>query len=122
MNKQVLTIGLIPELVDFSTIPHLNAEKVRAGLDADRRALIAAGYQAHQLLIDLGETAEAVVVEQLAATTFDCILIGAGIRTLPAHFLLFEKLINLIHGHAPKAKICFNTNPSDTAASMQRWA
>ena len=119
--KRVLTIGFIPELIDFSTMPHLNAEKVRAGLDADRRALIAAGYDARQLLVDLGETAEAVIANELTATSFDCVLIGAGIRSLPAHFLTFEKIINVVHAKAPQAKICFNTSPSDTAASMQRW-
>ena len=93
--KSVLTIGLEPELVDFSSIPHLDAAKVRAGLERDRQALLALGYDAHTLLTDLGETAEAVVRARLAATPFDCVLIGAGIRTLPAHFLLFEKLITV---------------------------
>src|SRR5262245_59468321 len=37
------------------------------------------------------------------------------------HFLLFEKLINVIHEHAPQAKICFNTLPSDTADAVKRW-
>jgi len=35
--------------------------------------------------------------------------------------LLFEKLINLVHEHAPGAKICFNTTPADTAEAVQRW-
>ena len=35
--------------------------------------------------------------------------------------LLFEKIINSIHAHAPSAKICFNTNPGDTAEAVNRW-
>jgi len=35
--------------------------------------------------------------------------------------LLFEKIINTIHAHAPSAKICFNTNPGDTAEAVNRW-
>src|SRR3974377_2398908 len=35
--------------------------------------------------------------------------------------LLFEKLINVVHKHAPQAKLCFNTLPSDTAAAVKRW-
>jgi malate/lactate dehydrogenase len=31
-------------------------------------------------------------------------------------------MINAVHEHAPKARICFNTNPMDTIASVQRWA
>lgn len=37
----------------------------------------------------------------LEKTPFDCVLIGAGVRTLTVHFLLFEKLINVVHAHAP---------------------
>jgi hypothetical protein len=31
-----------------------------------------------------------------------------GIRTNPSNFMLFEKLINVVHEHAPQAKLCFN--------------
>jgi hypothetical protein len=72
-------------------------------------------------LIDFGETAEAVVQRRLGQSQFDCILIGAGVRANPNNFLLFEKLINVVHKHAPQARICFNTLPSDTAAAVQRW-
>ncbi len=119
-KKRVLVIGLEPTLVDFSHIPDMNAEKVMAGLKADQEKLNALGYDTQLCLTDLGRTAEAVVLQKLSETTFDCILIGAGIRTLPIHFLLFEKLINLVHQNAPEAKICFNTKPSDTAKAVQR--
>jgi hypothetical protein len=72
-------------------------------------------------LTDFGETAEAVVQSQLNQKQFDCILIGAGIRTIPSNFLLFEKLINVVHEHAPQAKLCFNIMPGDTAEAVQRW-
>jgi hypothetical protein len=112
---------LEPTLVDFSHIPDLNAEKVMAALEADQAKLNALGYDTQLCLTDLGRTAEAVVSKKLSESTFDCILIGAGIRTIPAHFLLFEKLINVVHQNAPKAKLCFNTKPSDTAEAVQRW-
>ncbi|MEO7912109.1 MAG: hypothetical protein ABIV47_20895 [Roseiflexaceae bacterium] len=72
-------------------------------------------------MIDLGATAESVVLKALAANTFDVILIGTGIRALPQHTLLFERIINVVHEHAPAAKLCFNTNPNDTAEAVQRW-
>ena len=34
----------------------------------------------------------------------------------------FERLVNAVHESAPRAKICFNTNPGDTAEAIQRWA
>ena len=44
-----------------------------------------------------------------------------GIRVPPPQFSLFEKLINVIHKGAPQAKLCFNTNPGDTADAVLRW-
>lgn len=120
-KKRILIIGLEPTLVDFSLIPDMNAEKVLAALKTDQAKLNALGYEAQLCLTDLGRTAEAVVFQKLSERAVDCILIGAGIRTLPTHFLLFEKLINVVHQNAPKAKLCFNTKPSDTAEAVQRW-
>ena len=65
--------------------------------------------------------AEAVVLQALAETTFDCVVIGAGIRAVPDYLLLFEKVINAVHQGAPSAKLCFNTRPGDTAEAVQRW-
>ena len=102
-KKRVLVIGLEPTLVDFSLMPDLNAEKVMTALKADQAKLNALGYDTQLCLTDLGRTAEAVILQKLSESTFDCILIGAGIRTLPTNFLLFEKLINVVHQNAPKA-------------------
>jgi hypothetical protein len=126
MEKSVLLVGLDPTLIDFSdpdyaAFPGLDAQKVRAALDADRATLVALGYDAELCLTDLGETAGAVVEERLARKTYDCVLIGAGVRTIPQHFALFERLINVVHEHAPGAKLCFNTRPDDTAEAVKRW-
>jgi hypothetical protein len=121
-GKNVLMIGLEPKLVDYASLPtHLDESMLRKGLDAEVRALRDLGYAAEWLLVDRGQTAEAVVAAKLQAEQFDCILIGAGIRTIPPLFLLFEKLINVVHEMAPRAKLCFNTQPADTAQSVQRW-
>lgn len=32
-----------------------------------------------------------------------------------------ERLVNVVHEHAPRAKICFNTRPDDTRESVLRW-
>jgi hypothetical protein len=121
-SKKVLLIGLDPKVVDYAALPtHLDEPTLRAGLDKDVHKLRDLGYQADWLLIDRGESAQAVVSAKLQSDTFDCILIGAGIRTVPPLFLLFEKLVNVVHEKAPRAKICFNTQPDDTAQSVQRW-
>ena len=121
-EKKVLMLGLDPKVVDYSHLAvKLDEPTLRAGLAADEKRLRELGYDAKWLLIDRGETAEAVVSAALREKTFDCVLVGAGIRTVPPMFLLFEKLINLVHEGAPRAKICFNTVPEDSAASVQRW-
>ena len=121
-DKKVLMIGLDPKVVDYSHLAvKLDEPTLRAGLAADEKRLRDLGYDARWLLIDRGETAEAVVTAALQDKTYDCILIGAGIRTIPPMFLLFEKLLNLVHEGAPHARICFNTVPEDTALSVQRW-
>ena len=120
-KKRVILIGLKPEVVDYSNFPDLTPEKLMAALKADQATLNSLGYDAQLCLVDLGETAETVVTQKLIKTTFDCVMIGAGVRTVQDKFLLFEKLINNVHQHAPAARICFNTKPSDTAEAVQRW-
>jgi hypothetical protein len=120
-GKSVLVIGFEPTLLDYTTIPDLDAAKVMAGLKADETRLRNLGYDVELCLHDLGETAETVVRDRLRQKQFDCIVIGAGVRTIPKYFILFEKLINVVHEHAPRAKLCFNTKPSDTAEAVQRW-
>jgi len=126
MARGVLIIGLDPTLVDFSdpayaAFPGMDAGKVRAALNADKATLVALGYNAELCLTDFGETAGAVVEEQLKCKSYDCVLIGAGVRTVPRHFALFERLINVVHERAPGAKLCFNTRPDDTAEAVKRW-
>jgi len=93
---------------------------VRAGLEADAAYLNALGYDAELCLTDFGETAGTVLDERLKKKSFDCILIGAGVRLIARNTPLFEKLVNVAHVDAPRAKLCFNTKPTDTAAAVQR--
>lgn len=123
-KKNVMIVGIDPALVDFTAPglpPGMTAEKVLAGLRADEKHLNGLGYTVVMCYTDLGETAEAVVAKRLKEKRFDCVLIGGGVRLPPANFLLFEKLINVVHEGAPQAKICFNTNPADSAKAVQRW-
>jgi len=125
-GKSVLIVGLEPSLIDFTdpnyaAFPGMTADKVMAGLAADREKLNTLGYDAHLCLTDFGQTAEGVVSARLKQKRFDCVMIGAGVRTISSNFILFEKLINVVHEHAPGAKLCFNTKPTDTAEAVRRW-
>lgn len=119
--KSVLMIGLLPSVVDFSNFPDLDEARLAAGLKAQEDALRALGFDAAWCLVDLGETAEAVARAALTGKPHVVVLIGAGVRTAPQHFLLFEKLLNVVHEHAPNAKLCFNTRPTDTVEAVLRW-
>ncbi|MFN7971030.1 MAG: hypothetical protein U0166_01545 [Acidobacteriota bacterium] len=123
-TKSVMVVGLDPALIDFSTPgwpPGMTAAKVLAGIKSSEDELIRLGYDVKICMHDFGETAEAVVRGQLQRERVDCVLIGAGVRTNPSNFLLFEKLINVVHEHAPQARICFNQLPSDIGDSVKRW-
>jgi hypothetical protein len=123
---RVLIIGLEPSLIDFTlpayaAFPGMTADKVRSALQADATRLSAFGYDIDSCLTDFGATAEQVVREKLSKTSFDCIVIGAGVRMVAENTPLFEKLINVVHVHAPQARLCFNTGPSDNAEAIGRW-
>jgi hypothetical protein len=120
-GKTVLAIGIDPALVDFSEHPQLTSEMVRSYIDAELQRLRAQGYDVTSCLIDLGETAEQVTSAALGVKNFDCVVIGAGLRVPPERLLLFEKILNHVHRLAPRASICFNTNPADTVDAVQRW-
>ena len=119
--KRVLLIGLDPQSVDFTGMPGLTPELVLAFIDAQIEGMRAQGYEVESCLIDTGEQAHLTVESVLRARTFDCVVIGNGLRSPPAQLLLFEKVLNLVHERAPGARIAFNTNPSDTAEAARRW-
>ncbi len=52
--------------------------------------------------------------------TYDCVVIGGGIRMPPKSLLLFETVVNAVHKAAPNAAIAFNTRPEDTADAAAR--
>ena len=123
-KARLLLVGLDPDIVDYSKspVPGLTAAKVRAAVEADRAKLETLGYTVTSLYVDAGKTAEAALAAETSTGEYDCIMIGAGLRIVPPYFLLFEKLMNVIHQHAPAStKLCFNTSPSDTADAVQRW-
>ncbi|MDF0552501.1 hypothetical protein [Kamptonema sp. UHCC 0994] len=118
-SNNVLIIGINPDLVDYSSLPDVDASKISVALDLCVKELGTLGYNAEFCPIDLGETAESVVIAWLSAKKYDCIAIGAGVKI--SSDLLFESLVNWVHRYAPDSSICFNTNPSDTIQAVQRW-
>jgi hypothetical protein len=124
MGKSVLFVGIDPPTIDFSDsayapFAHLNAEKVQAGLDNDVAELNRRSYRA-ELCLAAVEDLPAAVRNWLGKKSYDCILVGAGVRTIAKNFVIFEKTINVIHELAPRSRICFNSKPDDSAEAVER--
>jgi hypothetical protein len=120
-NKNVMSIGLHPDVVNYALFPGLTHEKLSHALKMQMEQLEKQGFNMTMCLVDLGQTAEQTARSALLEKQYDVVLIGAGVRTPPPHFSLFEKLINVVHECAPKSKICFNTTADDTTEAILRW-
>ena len=121
---RVLLLGYDPETVDFSDPalpPGMTVEKIRAGIEVAMRQFAARGWAADVGFIRPDETAGLTVERQLASATYDCVLIGAGVRLPPRLLPIFEIVINAVRKAAPGAAIAFNTRPDDSADAAARW-
>jgi hypothetical protein len=123
-NKNILIIGMDPHTIDFSHpgfMPGLTAEKVLAQTEAEQKRLLELGYNTQLGLIDSATKDLEQLKSALNSQQFDAVMIGAGIRVPPVNFILFERIVNTVHQHAPLARITFNTNPMDTFEAIKRW-
>jgi hypothetical protein len=120
---RVLLVGYEPETVDFSDPalpPGLTAEKIRAGISVGMKNFAERGWEGDVVLIRPDETAGPTVERHLASKSYDCVVIGAGVRLPPRGLALFEAVVNAVHKAAPSAAIAFNTRPEDTADAAAR--
>jgi hypothetical protein len=121
---RILLVGYDPEAVDYSDPalpPGMNAEKVRAGIAVAMKQFAERGWEADLGFILPDETAGPTVERQLASKSYDCVVVGAGVRLPPRRLALFEAVINAVHRAAPRATIAFNTRPDDSADAAARW-
>lgn len=121
---RVLLIGYDPDTVDFTDPalpPGMTAEKVHAGIEITMKQFASRGWDAGLCFIRPDETAGPAVERQLAAATYDCVVIGAGVRLPPRRLSIFEAVVNAVHKAAPRAAIAFNTRPDDSADAAARF-
>ena len=120
---KVLLIGIKPEAVNFSDPdlpPGLDAGKIAAGIAATLADMEKRGWDAAFCSILTDESAEATIAEALQQS-WDCVVIGGGVRIPVANLLLFERVINAVHEGAVGTPIALNMNPDDTANAAGRW-
>jgi hypothetical protein len=120
---RILLLGYDPETVDFSDPalpPGMTVEKVHAGIAVAVKQFTERGWESDLCFIRPDETAGPTVERQLRSTSYDCVVIGAGVRLPPRGLPLFEAVINAVHKAAPDAAIAFNTRPDDSADAAAR--
>jgi len=121
---RVLLVGYDPSTVDFSDPalpPGMTAEKIHAGIAHALGQMRDRGWEADDCLIRPDDTATPIIERKLASATYDCVVIGAGVRLPPKHLVMFEIVLNAVHKGAPGAAIAFNTTPMDSADAAARW-
>ncbi|MEO5925943.1 MAG: hypothetical protein ABIR70_19140 [Bryobacteraceae bacterium] len=120
---RVILLGYTPESVDFTDPalpPGMTAEKIQASIALALKQFADRGWDGETCLFPPDETAVPMVERQLASKSYDCVIIGAGVRLPPRSLPLFEAVINAVHKAAPTAAIAFNTRPDDSADAVAR--
>ncbi|MDP4024052.1 hypothetical protein Q8W71_15590 [Methylobacterium sp. NEAU 140] len=120
---RVLMVGYEPEAVDFSDPalpPGLNAEKIHAGIAVALEDMRNRGWAAEQFFVRPDDQAGPMLKQMLTSGSYDCLVIGAGIRGWPRHLPVFEALINAAREAAPTMPIGFNTRPDDSGDAVTR--
>src|SRR3954462_13083638 len=102
--SRVLLVGYDPETVDFSDPalpPGMTVEKVHAGIAVAQKQFAERGWEGDIGMIRPDESAGAEVERLVSAKSYDCVVIGAGVRLPPKGLALFEVVINSIRKAAP---------------------
>jgi len=93
---------------------------VADGIEAGRTRFVEHGLGAEFCLfgLDGSDDVETVVTAALCAQSWECVVIGGGVRHQAD---LLEQVINLVRRHAPDAAIAFNDTPTETFDAAARW-
>ncbi len=115
-TPQVLVIGLDPHRVPGPWDPGPVAARIEVG----RARFVEHGVRAEYCLVGLdgSDDLPAVLTAALDAQSWECVIVGGGIREDPD---LFERVVNLVHRHAGSAAIAFSASPEETFDAAARW-
>ena len=119
-RPRVLKVGLDASEIDFSALPGVTEADVRAGGERADAELRAAGFDVDTCALFVVDTEVEALSRMLADRPFDCIMIGAGLRTLAANTLQFERAIAVVRKEAPDTPLCFNSHTDDTLDAIRR--
>ncbi len=112
-------IGLDPHRVPGPWDPAPVAEAIAVGLGRFAEAGI--GVESCLLGLDGSDELEAVVTRALDSRQWEVVVVGGGLRHVEGRPELFERIVNLVHRHAPGAAIAFSSAPGGTFEAAARW-
>ncbi|MBE1531443.1 hypothetical protein [Actinomadura algeriensis] len=111
-----LVVGYDPQ-----AIPGVDGDALRAALDAELARFGEHGIDAAMTFLVFDESAEPALVASLTERPWDVVVVGGGVRKTEQLLPLFERIVNLIHRHAPQAAIAFSAGTGDSVEAAQRW-
>ncbi|MGP3975076.1 hypothetical protein ACTWQF_13905 [Streptomyces sp. 8N114] len=111
----VLILGLDPY-----TVPDVDGDALHAVLDKELARFAEDSIDASLVQVAADEPDESVFVTALNERDWDVVLIGGGIRR-KAELTFFERVVNLVHQHAPGAAIAFNGSIDEVVEAVRRW-
>lgn len=122
MTIRVLFVGFDPATMALGDAPAGTAANIQAGIERSLTQLTELGHEVTWCPLNEGDDeAEALLRTRLQDRSPDCVVIGAGLRLIPKHTVLFEALVNAVVELAPQARLAFNASPADAAEAVQRW-
>jgi len=111
----VLILGFDPR-----TVPDVDGEALQAVLDKELARLQADSIDTSLVMVAAGQPDLSPFVTAVSERDWDVVLIGGGIRN-KAELTFFERVVNLVHRHAPGSAIAFNAGIGEIAEAARRW-
>ncbi len=121
---RVLVVGYAPEAVDFkdpAIPPGLDETRMAEGIQMDLQRMRDRGWVAEHLPIRSDENLRQQVLDHLNSQSYDCIVIGAGVRMTEKHVPEFEAVVNAVRQGAPETLLAFNSSPDSSCEAAARW-
>jgi hypothetical protein len=124
LNDRALFIGILAESFSPEELAPLNmtVEELAEQIERGMAAIRAAGVDGEMCGISKDpDEAEAELRRRFAEGPYGVALIGGGVRMLPEHTVLLERIVNVLVDLQPGIRISFNTSPQNSLDAIRRW-
>jgi hypothetical protein len=115
---RVIVIGFDPDAVaDFGIDP----DEAKAAISSADAAFLSKNIEFDNCLIDLNlQDGLDRIEKMLRECSYDCAVVGGGIRKPEPLLEYFESVVNLIRSVSPSTYLAFNTNAADSCNAALR--